>query len=762
MADLSVEWDVGEVLPARRRSVRSDVVYSEAPSADDVGTLSDEEIERICIRNLLAATDEVIYFKDLQSRFVRVSDGMARLHPGSLIGLTDFDVFGAEHASLAYADEQRIIATGVPIVNNEERETWTNRADTWVASTKLPLRDLDGTIIGTFGISRDISRLVHSQELATQNARALTDALDVLHRTEAELRTVLDISPEAISKYGPDLRYQYVNPAAERLIHATADEVLNRSDRELGREETFLAMWEIGLISVLDTGAACVVEFSAGEAEDARWFQTQMAPELDADGTVLAVLTSTRELTALKRAERALEHQALHDPVTGLANRVLLMDRLAEALPRLERQPGQVAVLFIDLDHFKEINDSLGHDAGDRMLVEVARRLARVSRRIDTVARFGGDEFVVLCDQLRADEDVRMVADRLVRTLFEPFDDGGRELHITGSIGIAVTSDPSADPGDLVRDADAAMYQAKEHGRNRFQFFDAELRERAAAKHTMEAELRRAITRGEFRVYYQPLFSMADTTILGVEALIRWQHPERGIVSPLDFIGVAEDRGLMVQIGTWVLDQACEQLAIWNAWRDPSLPPLTVAVNVSGGQLREPDFAAKVCAALERNNIAPAQLCLEITETVLLQEAIEAADSLETLSQLGVHIALDDFGTGYSSIAHLRNFPVDILKIDRSFVDRLSQSDRERKLIAAMTAMAHALGMTVVGEGIETPEQLSGLKELECDNGQGFLVSHPLPADEATRLLAAQPGPATSAVVAVSGRSRELPPTLIV
>jgi diguanylate cyclase (GGDEF)-like protein/PAS domain S-box-containing protein len=660
------------------------------------------------------------------------------MHDRDIIGLTDFDVFSTEHASAAYADEQRIIATGVAIVNNEERETWAHRPDTWVASTKLPLRDLDDKIIGTFGISRSVDRLVQAQQVATKNAQALTDALADLHRTEAELRTVLDISPEAISKYGRDLRYQYMNPAAQRMVGQAATEVLDHSDRELGREEDFLATWEGGLTAVLESGDGCVVEFSAGTGEDARWFQTHMAPELDADGAVLAVLTSTRELTALKRAERALEHQALHDPVTGLANRVLLMDRLTRALSLLERQPGQVAVLFVDLDHFKEINDSLGHDAGDRILIEVARRLARVSRRIDTVARFGGDEFVVLCDKLHAEDDVRMIAGRIVRALFEPFDDHGRELNISGSVGIAVTADPLAEPSDLVRDADAAMYQAKERGRNRFQFFDADLRDRAAAKHSMEAELRRAIVRDEFRVFYQPLFSLEDIRIVSFEALIRWQHPERGTVPPLDFIPVAEDRGLMVDIGTWVLDQACRQLAIWTAQRDPALPLLSVAVNVAGSQLRDPDFAAKVCAALERHRLAASQLCLEITETVLLQEAVDAAGAIEALSRVGVHIALDDFGTGYSSLAHLRNFPVDILKIDRSFVDRLNHSDRERKVIAAMTAMAHALGMTVVGEGIETAEQLRGLQDLACDDGQGYLLSHPLPAAEATALLAAR------------------------
>lgn len=698
-----------------------------------------DELEKVCARNLLAATDEIIYFKDLQSRFIMLSRAWGTItgrDPEELLGLTDFDVYEHEHAAAAYADEQQIIATGVPMVNKQERETWPDRAPRWVTSTKTPLRDSAGRIIGTFGISRDITRLIHAEEEARRNAGALTVAHAELSRAETQLRTVLDTSPDAIMLYDGKLRYQYVNVTAERILGRPGSELLGRTDRELGRDEAFLAVWEAGLNGVLETGEGRAVEFSFGSGPEWRGFQAQLAVHRATDdGPAIGVVASTREVTELRRAQDRLAHQAVHDPVTGLANRVLLMDRLGQSLRRLERHPGQIALLFVDLDQFKEVNDTCGHGVGDRLLVEVGNRLSALSRPNDTVARFGGDEFVLLCDELGADEDLRGVAGRVVRGLSEPFVDDGHELYVTGSVGVVATTDPYAVAEDLVRDADAAMYQAKERGRNRFQFFDADLRDLAAARYAVETDLSRALERDQFRLEYQPLFALDDQRIVGVEALIRWDHPRRGSVPPIEFIDVAESRGLIVPIGTWVLDEACRQVVEWSAGRAPTLPPLTVAVNVSGRQLRVPQFADVVKDALARHRLAPAQLCLEITETALLEEAADARAALKELSQLGVHIALDDFGTGYSSLAHLMDFPVDVLKIDKSFVDQLERNGRGREIVAAVTAMAHVLGMTVVGEGIETAGQLKQLIDLGCDEGQGYLLARPLGPDAFTDLL---------------------------
>jgi diguanylate cyclase (GGDEF)-like protein/PAS domain S-box-containing protein len=711
-----------------------------------------DELERIMFRNMLDHAAEPIYFKDLQSRFIAVSRALATVHgrePEELLGLTDFDVFTAEHASAAYADEQRVIATGIAMLGKEERETWPNRGDTWVTTNKRPLRDLDGDIIGTFGISRDISRTVNAEQDAVRTADALALTHADLSRVEAQLRTVLDTSTDAIVLYDANLCYQYLNAAAMRVTEDPSGNSLGQTDRELGRDEAFLAVWEAGLRSVLATGEGCPVEFSVGSGRDLRWFASHLAPQRESEhGTPVGVVASTREVTELRHAQSKLAHQAVHDPLTGLANRVLLVDRLTQALLRMERQPGRLALLFIDLDHFKVINDTHGHETGDRLLVEVGERLTAIARRLDTVARFGGDEFVLLCEKLSTDEDVRVVADRVVRGIGEPFFNDGIELNVTASVGVVVTGDPYAGCENLVRDADAAMYQAKERGRDHYQFFDAGLRARAVAKNAVGWELVKALERGQFRLEYQPVISLRDQSIVGMEALIRWDHPERGTIPPAEFIGLAETRGLIVPIGTWVLDEACRQLVEWaSLFPRHRHEPWSMAVNVSGRQLRNADFVSVVKVALERNGLAPGQLCLEITETALIEETAEARETLEAIAALGVHIALDDFGTGYSSLAHLRQFPVDVLKIDRSFVDRVETNDRERQIVAAVAAMAHVLNMIVVAEGIETLGQLALLTELGCDRAQGYLLARPMRPEALELLLRAQ----ESAHVASSG-----------
>ncbi|MDQ1485390.1 MAG: hypothetical protein QOJ62_1083, partial [Actinomycetota bacterium] len=412
---------------------------SDLPALDRPPPL-DRELAQVCIRNLLVTTADMVYFKDLQSRFIALSDAVGATHgraPEELIGLTDFDVSSPEHAAAAYADEQYIIATGNPIVNKAERESLLGRSDSWATSTKHPLRDADGRIIGTFGVSRDITRLVRAEADATRNADALALAHLDLGQVEAQLRTVLDTSSDSIALYDQQLRYQYLNAAAKRSSGDLSADRLGQTDRELGRDEEFLAIWEVALLSVLATGEGCTVEVSLGSGEKVRWFAAQMAPQRGPDDAApVGVVASAREVTELRRVQNELAHQAVHDPLTGLANRVLLMDRLTQALLRMDRQPGPIAVLFVDLDHFKEINDTYGHDAGDRVLVEVAARLTALSRRSDTVARLGGDEFVVLGQSLSADDDVRVLADRVVRSLSEPFVDSGRELYITASVGV--------------------------------------------------------------------------------------------------------------------------------------------------------------------------------------------------------------------------------------------------------------------------------------------------------------------------------------
>ncbi|MGD0439229.1 MAG: EAL domain-containing protein [Acidimicrobiales bacterium] len=555
-------------------------------------------IEQTCIRNLLNTIPERIYFKDLESRFLLVSAGwLATAAPGhtleEVLGKTDFDFFSDEHATAAFADEQRIIRTGEPIIGKLEQESFQDRTGPWVASTKMPLLDDKGEIIGTFGISRDV--------------------------------------------------------------------------------------------------------------------------------------------TAQVNAENALAYQVLHDPVTGLANRVALMDRLSQALLGLERQPSRLAVLYVDLDHFKQINDSFGHDAGDQVLVEIGRRLSKFSRHSDTVARLGGDEFVVLCGALREEDDVGLIGERIVREVRGPYIEDGRDLSVTCSVGIVITSNALAEPEELIRDADEAMYDVKQSGRNRYRVFDASQRIGSQVS-ILQTELNHAIERSELFLLYQPLFSLEDRSLIGVEALVRWRHPRRGVVLPDDFIPFAEQYGLIARIDSFVLDEACRQVAEWTS-RDTWPGKFTMAVNVSGAELSDPGFASHVAEVIGRHGINPALLCLEITETALMGEFGDVEATLAALPKLGVRLALDDFGTGYSTLSHLQRLKVDVLKIDRSFVAQISKNARDREIVAAVMAMSHALGTTVVGEGIETSDQLDALTGLECDQGQGFLFARPLSPEAVVALV---------------------------
>jgi diguanylate cyclase (GGDEF)-like protein len=462
-------------------------------------------------------------------------------------------------------------------------------------------------------------------------------------------------------------------------------------------------------------------------------------------------------------AERALLHQAFHDALTGLPNRALFEDRLGQALARRERRRLEAAVLFLDIDRFKWVNDSLGHAAGDELIVAVADRLQAVVRPGDTVARFGGDEFVVLCEELHTAGEALLVADRLRGVLDAPFQLQGREIRLTASVGIALASTSTHDtPDALLRDADAAMYRAKDGGRDRIELFDDEMRSRAMARLETESMLRRAIDQGELTVHYQPVIKLSTGRVTGVEALVRWKHPTRGLIPPSEFITVAEETGQIVALGGFVLNQACMQVARWNN-RHPDRPPLAVSVNLSAHQVRCRGLAELVAGALARSNLQPRLLCLEITESALVEDAEASRAALEALKDLGVTLAVDDFGTGYSSLIYLRRFPVGVLKIDRSFVVGLGTNTEDTAIVASVVGLAQALGLVAVAEGVETPEQLACLAELGCALAQGYHWSKPLPARQMDRWLKghcaawqATPPPTRVLIVDDDARLREV------
>jgi diguanylate cyclase (GGDEF)-like protein len=500
--------------------------------------------------------------------------------------------------------------------------------------------------------------------------------------------------------------------------------------------------------------AVAVIRTATGDGPFVRSDATQSLLVLDAFIVVLAVtglviaaavrerdlvrsdLESTnRDLTARERqqlhdlveSQAQLAYQALHDSLTGLPNRLLLADCLAQAL---EHQRG-VAVLFVDLDRFKIVNDSHGHAAGDLLLVAAATRLRAAVRRQDTVARFGGDEFVIICEDVTPTYYAKLLAWRISEAFREPFVVEGQEVFVSVSVGVAV-GDHGDSYEELLRDADSAMYRAKESGRSRFVLFDERMRTEAAARLEIESSLHRATERGELQLHYQPVIEIATGRIDGVEALVRWEHPQQGLLHPSSFIPLAEETGLIVPVGAWVLHEALRQ---WSLWRRSFGEPRTLAVNLSARQLRDPNLAATVRQALARYGVSPRELCLELTESSFMEDVESHGRTLAELRALGVQLAIDDFGTGYSSLTYLQRFPVTILKIDQSFVRGLGRDSSDEAIVESVIHLAHALGLRVVAEGVETADQLAALHRLGCDVAQGYYLGRPVPAAEVDGLL---------------------------
>ena len=427
---------------------------------------------------------------------------------------------------------------------------------------------------------------------------------------------------------------------------------------------------------------------------------------------------------AMERKRAQLAHEALHDPLTGLPNRTLFRDRCLQALSSIGRTTSGIGILFIDLDSFKQMNDSLGHAAGDKLLVEVGDRLRHALRAGDTVSRFGGDEFTVLGATLDNRHDAAQLAQRVTKALLKPFTVAGRDVSFTCSIGIAFTFDRGADPDALIHDADLAMYRAKERGGACYEVFGQSLRARTTKRKELEAELRTALDERQLRVYYQPQVELATGRMTGIEALARWQHPERGLVAAGEFIRVAEDTGMIHALGCFVLAQACRDYAAWRA-ANAIEDDVVLAVNLSPRQLARGDVVDATAAALAETGINPRRLCLEVTEGAVVSNGARAGSVLKRLKSLGVCIAIDDFGVGYASLGYLERFPIDMLKIDRSLVDGVAEEARKQRVVATVMALAETLGLTVIAEGIELPEDHRELMQLGCLYGQGYLYARP-------------------------------------
>jgi diguanylate cyclase (GGDEF)-like protein/PAS domain S-box-containing protein len=657
-----------------------------------------------------------IFWKDRDSRYLGCNMAFARdaglAYTEQVIGKTDEDLpWGALAVALRRAD-QEVIASGVPKMNHEF-EVMIDGVHRAGITSKIPLTNGDGAVIGVLGSYTDVTDRKRSDLALRLQSRALDASVNaILITAAAENGHVIE----------------YANPAFKRITGYDPAEVVGQDCRFLQRDDRD----QEGLVAIRE-GLAANKEVSAvlrNYRKDGAlfWNQLFIAPVPDPDGNTTHHIGVINDVTDLIRYQEQLEYQANYDGLSRLPNRNLLRERLDHAIARGK----PLAVVFIDLDGFKNVNDSLGHSVGDRLLCVVAERLARSARPSDTVARHGGDEFVIVLTDAVDERTLIGWMERVRATISEPVWLDGTELYVGCSMGASLFPQDGEDVETLLKKADLAMYRAKDMGRNTFQFYQPEMNTSVGARLNLERRLRRALRDGEFLLHYQPQVEIETGHIVGMEALVRWHDPEVGLVPPSAFIPVAEESGLIGPLSEWVLREACRQN---KAWQDEGLPPARVSVNLSARQFQQRDIAKLVMAILEETGLAPQYLELELTESTIMRNAEEAVTMLSELHALGIGLAIDDFGTGYSSLSYLKRFPVDRLKIDRSFVSDIGASSDDETITSAIIALAHSLQLQVIAEGVETAAQLDFLKERACNEMQGYFFARPMPHDAIPALL---------------------------
>ncbi|HEX9984870.1 MAG TPA: EAL domain-containing protein [Thermoanaerobaculia bacterium] len=547
---------------------------------------------------------------------------------------------------------------------------------------------------------------------------------------------IIDNAGEGIIVYDLELRYVVWNRFMEELTDMASEEVVGHRALELFphlREQRVDELLQRAIAG--ETVQSPDIHYYVPKSDRQGWISAVYRPHYDINGSIAGVIAMVRDITERKITEQQIEYQAYHDSLTGLANRRLFQEHLTLALALAARRDRLVAVLFLDLDHFKLVNDSLGHSVGDALLQEVARRLKAAVREGDTVARVGGDEFTIVLQELHHREDAALVAQKVLHAIAEPVDASGHRLYVTTSIGITLFPEDGEDAESLLKNADNAMYRAKAEGRNTYQMSTQELNRSTQERMMLESDLHDAIERSEFELHYQPVLDLKTSRIVGIEALLRWHHPRRGLIGPAEFITVAEERGSIVVMGDWVLREACREARRLSE----TYGPLRVAVNISARQFREQTLIATIAAALETSHLDPHLLELEITESVAMENGELTIATLAALRSTGISIAIDDFGTGHSSLSYLKRFPIDALKIDRGFVSDLPDRFEDAAIVRSVVQLAQGLNLRVVAEGVETQAQLQFLRDHNCDEVQGYYYSYPLPAQELETFLASAP-----------------------
>ena len=761
----TAELPDGRTVQIRRQPVSGGGWIATHEDISEVKAVRAAANERLSLQALIDRLPDNLWVKDVNSRFVIANQVTAArigvAGPADLIGKTDFEVLPKELAQKFYDDEQRIVRTGQPM-NNMEEFAWGVKR--WISTTKVPLHNERNEIFAVAGISRDITERKLADALRDGQAQilemiAMSAPLDkvlehLILLVESQFKGIIGsallldedgshlrhgAAPSLPDSYAKAIDGVRIGPkagscgtAAYRREAVIVDDIMTdplwEDFRDLAAAHGLRSCWSTPILS--HQGA--VLGIFAMYAKDVRE-PTEAEMSLIDVATRIAGIAIERKL-----AEDRIHFMANHDALTGLPNRTLLNDRLSQALLYAQRYDRWVTVLFIDFDNFKFINDSLGHNAGDELLKTIAKRMVDCVRATDTVVRLGGDEFVVvLSDQPKNADTISEIVRKIQTAIAEPVRLEGHDLRVTSSVGIANYPDDGIGVDTLLANADAAMYRAKEVGRDNIQFYTPEMNTKVHGKFLLQEDLRNALARSEFVLHYQPQVDLRTGRMFAVEALVRWNHPKQGLISPIKFVPLAEETGLIVPIGDWVLREACRQN---KAWQNAGLPSVVVSVNVSARQFRERDLANRVVRALKDSGLEAEYLELELTESLIMQDIELAVATMKDLQGLGVQLSIDDFGTGYSSLSALKTFPVARLKIDKSFVDGILADENDMAVASAVISLGQKLNLRVIAEGVETEAQAAFLRNINCDEMQGYLFSKPLPAQEIEELLKAKSG----------------------